>query len=160
MRRREWAGLVIVLVELGAAAGCGVDSYLTCGTPCEDASADATVFDSGNGNDASDANFTKDGFFVKDSGQQDVTTGDAGCLGAGCQSSNGCCSSAPICNAGHRCATSCGALDASCSQQNGDTCCQPYFCNVGHCSLCFEAGAPCSEDWQCCGNSCVGSVCQ
>jgi hypothetical protein len=153
MRRREWAGLAFVLAELAAAAGCGVDSYLTCGAPCEDASADATVPDSGVGTDASDASSAKD-VSVKDA------DAEAGCLGSFCQGSSGCCSSAPICNAGHRCATSCGALDASCTQQGGDTCCQPYFCNQGHCSACFEAGVQCSEDWQCCSNACVGSSCQ
>ncbi len=156
MRRREWAGLAFVLVELGAAVGCGVDSYLTCGAPCEDAGNDATLVDSGGGNDASDGG-TKD-VFVKEAGQQDAG-GEAGCLGSSCQGNSQCCLSAPSCNAGHHCATSCGALDASCTQQNGDTCCQPYFCNQGHCSACFEAGVQCSEDWQCCNGACVGSSC-
>jgi len=154
MRRRVWVGLVMTLV---AAAGCGVDGYLTCGASCDDAGIDATTPDTGGGNDAG----PQQDAFVKDAAPdvKDAGAPETGCGGSFCQGNGDCCGSAPDCNAGHRCATSCGAADASCSSQGTDTCCQPLFCNQGRCAKCFDAGVSCSEDWQCCGGACVGSKC-
>jgi hypothetical protein len=164
MGRREWVGLGIVALELALAAGCGVDSYLTCGAPCEDSGStnDATIPDTGTDSTTADAGNSKDA--SSDVTQQkDSNTGDGNCTGAFCSNGgNGCCNAAPVCNAGNRCATSCGAIDASCTLQGGDTCCQLSFCNNGHCSQCYAKDAGCIDDFQCCSNSCSGitNTCQ
>ena len=126
-------------------AACGVDSYLTCGAPCEDGGAsDATVPDSS----TADSGGT-------DSGASDVTTGtDSGCKGDGgyCQKSSECCSSA--CNANNRCAPSCASQGGTCGSTSA--CCVGTFCADGGCVSCYQENAPCTEDYQCCGGSCTG----
>jgi len=111
-----------------------------------------TTTDSGNSKDAA-----SDAIQAKDS-----NTSDGNCSGTFCNSNNRCSSAAPVYNAGNRCGTSCGAIDASCTKQGGDTCCQQTFCNSGHCSQCLAKDAGCVDDFQCCSNGCSGitNTCQ
>ena len=158
LRRLLAPRTLVALAVLGAEvaiAGCGVDSYLTCGAACDEAGADATTADAASDGQAQDAP-SQDAApdVAKDSG------GGCGNDSGFCQSNAQCCVSDPVCTAGHRCATSCGAVDASCSDQP-DTCCPTLFCANGRCSACRASEAGCSEDYQCCSGVCYGnSTCQ
>jgi len=139
------AAFLVVLVA--PIAACGVDSYLTCGAPCEDGGAgDATVPDTGSG-DSGVADAAKDA-------PGDVTTGDSGCKGDGgyCQKGSDCCSSA--CNASNRCVASCASQGGACGSTSG--CCVGMFCADGGCAACYADNAPCTNDNQCCGGNCTG----
>ncbi len=169
MRRRDWVGLGIVALELALAAGCGVDSYLTCGAPCEDSGAqDATVNPDSGGKDGGyqqDSSYPKDSSYPQDSGsdafQQKDSGSDGNCTGNYCQGQSSCCGAAPVCNASNHCAATCGAVDASCTTQGGDTCCKQSFCSGGVCSQCFPKEAGCTNDNQCCGGNCSNTnTCQ
>jgi hypothetical protein len=133
---------IALAAAIAALAGCSVDSYLTCGAPCEDGGAsDATLLDSSGDAGTSDAPI-------------DVTTTDSGCKGDGgyCQKSSECCSLS--CNQSNRCTPSCSPAGGSCGS-NG-ACCLGNFCSDGGCVACFQDYATCTSDTQCCGGNCNG----
>lgn len=149
--------LGLIALATSAVVGCGVDSYLTCGAACDDGGVDATTPDASDASaDGSPSDAGSDG---KPSDAGSDVAQETGCQGAYCQSSGSCCGTSPACTAGHRCATSCGGVDASCSSQP-DTCCPNEFCTQGRCSACIPSDAGCSEDNQCCSGSCNGSTCK
>jgi hypothetical protein len=145
-----------LLLCLGPAAlvGCGVDSYLTCGAPCDpDAgrdAADATVAEdapsSADGSTQTPSDASSDGLVtesdaVSDGGSPEASSVDGGSNDSGCPVGSLCCK-----------------ITGSCS--SSAECCEGHFCDsTGNCVACLHADASCASGRQCCSESCVGNVC-
>jgi hypothetical protein len=152
--------VLLLLLLLGPAtlAGCGVDSYLTCGAPCDPE-------EGGEGRDTADATVGAG----SDASSTDATPGmalDAGALGLAAESdaisdgpvAEASSSDGGLSDSGCPVGSLCCKLTGACS--SSAECCEGYFCDgTGNCTACLHADASCASGRQCCSERCVGNVC-
>ena len=164
---------VALAVIGGLVSACGVDSYLTCGAPCEDAANDTTVgSDVGVPESGADVQQQKDAA-IGDGTISDGTINDGtvGGLDANCHAQDssapqwacpqsGCC---PFSGNGYACNSQglcCRTNGGSC--QSGNSCCsgacaQGSGGNASCAAQCSGSGVSCSQSSDCCVDFWCGS---
>jgi hypothetical protein len=157
MVSRRFASLVVPLLS-GALLGCQVDSYLTCGAPCDpDAAArrgsDGDSSRPEGGDDASEEGVAdarpglSDATANPDARRHDGAPDDGTPRDGGGENDGVAGDGSPRVGVGGPCSSSTMCTDDA------------YCSDAGICAGCLKAGSACTINRQCCSESCGASGC-